>query len=181
MASVEHKAIKLLTIYNKVRLSVHRFQLEPFHLIRAVWENVLPNSCPYPMISVKDKTKINLSLFKAVTHLRLVGTDRCFGTDYRFHLQGFKDCLALEDVTSKLSRNVGKWLPIDAVWIPEEWKTYLHRSVSLNSRRSQRISLNNRSFIATIWFKVIPADPNYSVSYHYQICYTSGFEPPFWI
>ena len=106
--SVEDKVIKSRTFYSKVRLSVHRFPLEPFHLIRAVWENILPNSCLCPMISVKGTTKIILSLFKALTHLGLVGTDRCFGTDYRFNLQGSKDCLALEDGTDKLSRNVGK-------------------------------------------------------------------------
>jgi hypothetical protein len=55
------------------------------------------------------------ALFLDITQRRAVILYRRFGTTYRSHLngQGVQDFLTLEDGTDRLSRNVGKGLPLD--------------------------------------------------------------------
>jgi len=55
---------------------------------------------------------VRYSHFWEFTQRRLVVNSRCFGTTSRSHLKcqaDQEDCLALEDVTNRLSRNVGNY------------------------------------------------------------------------
>jgi hypothetical protein len=52
---------------------------------------------------IKNVHNLRYSLFREVTHRRLVVSYRRFGTTYRSHLQG----LRFEEALNMLSRNVG--------------------------------------------------------------------------
>jgi len=51
------------------------------------------------------------AFFWVITQRVVVIPHRCFGTNYRSHLQGSKK-KSLEDGTDTLSRNIGKELPL---------------------------------------------------------------------
>jgi len=55
-------------------------------------------------------------LFWIITRRVVVIPNRLFGTTYRFHLEGSRNTefMTLEDATARLSRNVGKELPLYA-------------------------------------------------------------------
>jgi len=56
------------------------------------------------------------ALFWVITQRVVVISYRRFGTTYQSHPQGSRGPLNPEDGTDKLSRNVGKKLPLLAAW-----------------------------------------------------------------